>query len=116
MHVFLNGQFVADEQARVSVFDRGFLYGDGLFETLRVYNGQPFRWEKHWKRFERGADFLKIKIPFSPIQIEQFLGQLIAKNKMPEAILRMNLSRGRGSRGYSPKGAERPTFVLCLHD
>ncbi len=116
MIVFLNGKFIPEEKAQVSVFDRGFLYGDGLFETLRIYNGQLFRWEKHWERFRRGAEFLKIKIPFSLIQIEQFVAQLIAENKMPEAILRMNLSRGRGLRGYSPKGTEQPTFVLSLPD
>ena len=52
MLVFLNGQFVPEEQAVVSVFDRGFLYGDGLFETMRVVNGKPFRWDQHLHRLD----------------------------------------------------------------
>ena len=56
MNVFLNGQFVPEERALVSVFDRGFLYGDGLFETVPIYNGKPFRWAQHLERLQRGAD------------------------------------------------------------
>ena len=55
MMVFLNGQFVPEEQAVVSAFDRGFLYGDGLFETMLVSNSKPFRWAQHVERLERGA-------------------------------------------------------------
>ena len=65
MMVFLNGEFVPEEQAVVSVFDRCFQYGDGLFETLRIYNRQPFRWEHHLERLERGAEFLAIRVPFT---------------------------------------------------
>ena len=60
MLVFLNGQFVPEEQAMVSVFDRSFLYGDGLFETMLVCNRQPFRWKQHLERLQRGAEFLKL--------------------------------------------------------
>ncbi len=113
--IFLNGQLVPEERAVVSVFDRGFLYGDGLFETLRVFRGQPFRWEQHLERLQRGADFLKIKLPFAPDTLRRFAEELIAKNNMPDALLRLTLSRGVGARGYSPKGAESPTVVMSLH-
>lgn len=113
--VFLNGQFVPEERAVVSVFDRGFLYGDGLFETMRVFNGKPFRWPQHLERLQRGADFLKIKLPFAPQALRRFADELIEKNKMPEALLRVTLSRGIGVRGYSPKGSENPTLVMSLH-
>ena len=63
MLVFLNGQFVPEAQALIPVSDRGFLYGDGLFETLRVVNGRPFRLAQHLERMMRGADFLKIRPP-----------------------------------------------------
>lgn len=115
MLVFLNGKLVPETKAVVSVFDRGFLLGDGLFETLRVFNGKPFLWEQHWKRLQRGAAFLKIKLPFAEKQIRQCAGTLIAKNKMPDGLLRLVLSRGAGKRGYSPKGATRPTLVMSLH-
>jgi aminodeoxychorismate lyase len=113
--IFLNGQFVPEERAVVSVFDRGFLYGDGLFETMRVFRGKPFRWEQHLERLQRGADFLKIKLPFAPDALRQFAADLVAKNNLPDALLRLTLSRGVGVRGYSPKGAESPTTVMSLH-
>ena len=115
MLIFLNGQFVPEERAVVSVFDRGFLYGDGLFETMRVFRGKPFRWEQHIERLQRGADFLKIKLQFTPDALRTFADELIAQNKMPDALLRLTLSRGIGVRGYSPKGAAHPTVVMSLH-
>jgi aminodeoxychorismate lyase len=113
--VFLNGQFVPEERAVVSVFDRSFLYGDGLFETVRVVRGKPFRWDQHIERLQRGADYLKIKLPFAPDALRGFADELIAKNNLPDALLRLTLSRGVGVRGYSPKGAENPTLVMSLH-
>lgn len=115
MFVFLNGQFVPEDRAVVSVFDRSFLYGDGLFETIGVFNGKPFRWAQHLERLQRGADFLKIKLPFAPAALRDFAAQLVEKNKMPDALLRITLSRGVGVRGYSPKDAEQPTLVMTLH-
>ena len=115
MLVFLNGQFVPDNQAVVSVFDRGFLYGDGLFETMRVRRGRPFRWDQHLERLRHGADFLKIQLPFAPEALGEFAGELISRNRMPEALLRLTLSRGSGRRGYSPKEAGQPVTVMTLH-
>jgi aminodeoxychorismate lyase len=113
--IFLNGRFVPEERAVVSVFDRGFLYGDGLFEAIRIRNAKPFRWRLHLERFRQGAEHLKIRPPFSPGAILKFARQLIEKNKMPDALLRLSLSRGVGQRGYSPAGAKSPTFVMTLH-
>lgn len=115
MLIFLNGGFVPEERAVVSVFDRGFLYGDGLFETILVRNGKPFRWAQHLERLQRGADFLKIKLPFAPDALREFARELIEKNSLSDALLRITLSRGVGLRGYSPKGAEKPTLVMTLH-
>jgi aminodeoxychorismate lyase len=113
--IFLNGRFVPEERAVVSVFDRGFLYGDGLFEAVRIHNGQPFRWPQHLERFRHGAAQLNIHPPISVKSILKFAAQLIEKNKMPDALLRLSLSRGIGQRGYSPAGARSPTFVMSLH-
>lgn len=115
MLVFLNGEFVPEERAMVSVFDRSFLYGDGLFETMSVVNGRPFRWAQHLERLRRGADFLGIKIPLGGKALEKFAAELIAKNQIPNGLLRLTLSRGVGLRGYSPKGADKPTLVMTLH-
>jgi branched-chain amino acid aminotransferase len=115
MIVFLNGQFVPEAQATVSVFDRSFLYGDGLFETMRVTHGKPFRWWEHLERLRKGGDFLGFKIPFGCKTLEKFAAELIAKNQMPDALLRITVSRGVGLRGYSPKGADNPVVVMTLH-
>ena len=115
MSVFLNGQFVPEEKAVISVFDRSFLYGDGLFETLRVFGGKPFRWAQHIERLQRGVEFLKLRLPFAPEEIRQFADKLIHENRMPEALLRLSLSRGVGPRGYSPKGADQPMLIMTVH-
>jgi branched-chain amino acid aminotransferase len=115
MTVFLNGKLVPESEARVSVFDRSFLYGDGLFETIRVSNAKPFRWGQHLDRLQRGADFLGIEVPFSQKTLTGHAAELIARNGMAEALLRLTLSRGVGVRSYSPKGADRPTLAMTLH-
>ena len=115
MIVFLNGRFVPEEQALVSVFDRSFLYGDGLFETMRVLNGGIFRWEQHWRRLESGAAFLKIPLAASSASLREAAGQLIARNELPDGLLRLTLSRGIGRRGYSPKDASQPVLVMSCH-
>ncbi|HUA66073.1 MAG TPA: aminotransferase class IV [Alphaproteobacteria bacterium] len=112
--VFLNGAFVPEEKAVVSVFDRGFLYGDGLFEAIRIFNGKPFRWQEHIERLRAGADFLKIKLPYSAGQLRAAADKLIARNKMPDSLLRIVVSRGIGAPGYSPKTAVKPTLVMSL--
>jgi branched-chain amino acid aminotransferase len=115
MIVFLNGEFVSEEKAVISVFDRGFLFGDALFETMLARRGGIFRWEQHMERLQRGLDFLKLTAPFSPDELFRFSMQLIERNRMPECLLRVNISRGITARGYSPKNAVRPAVVLSLH-
>ena len=115
MVVFLNGRFLAQEAALVSVFDRGFLYGDGLFETLRVFRGRPFLWEAHMQRFAHGASALKLRPPLTSAEMRHAAERLIELNASPNAILRITLTRGTGPRGYSPKGADTPTLAMTLH-
>jgi len=115
MVVFLNGRFLAEEAALVSVFDRGFLYGDGLFETLRVVRGLPFLWDAHMERFAHGALVLKLRPPLTSAEMRRAADRLIQFNGLPNAVLRVTLTRGPGPRGYSPKGADRPTLAMTLH-
>jgi len=115
MLVFLNGSVVPEDAAVVSVFDRSFLYGDGLFETMRIFHGRPFRWAEHFERLSRGAEFLRLRIPFTGPELLAAAGELVTANAMPDALLRLTLSRGVGPRGYSPRGADNPTVVMSLH-
>src|SRR6266540_4094146 len=112
MKVFLNEGLVPEEQALVSVFDRGFLYGDGLFETITVHNRNLFRWPQHFARLHRGAEFLQMPIPCSSAELLRHAKDLLGANEMPEGLLRITLSRGVGQRGYSPKGADQRTLVM----
>lgn len=115
MIVFLNGKFVPEEKATVSVLDRGFLFGDGLFEAMLVRHGKIFRWEQHMARLQSGVDFLKLTVPCSHEQLFKYSMELIQRNQMPECLLRINVSRGITARGYSPKNAREPALVLTLH-
>src|SRR5579871_1709946 len=115
MEVFLNGTFLPEASAFISVNDRGFLLGDGLFETIRVAGGKPFRMAQHLERLTRGADLLKIKLPYTPKELQHFSTTLIEKNQLTDCVLRVTLTRGPGTRGYSPKGADKPTPLMTLH-
>jgi branched-chain amino acid aminotransferase len=115
MIAFLHGRFIPDEQAVVSIFDRCFRYGDGLFEAMLVSNGKMFRWPQHFARLERSAEFLGIPLPHSRDELLGFANELIARNGMHEAVLRVQLSRGVGPRGYAPTGEERPLVLMTLH-
>ncbi len=115
MKVVLNGRLIAESEAVISAFDRGFLYGDGLFETLRLYHGRPFGWARHMARLRRGAQQLELALPLDPVALRRWVDELVRENQMPNAVLRLTVSRGVGSRGDSPKGAGPPTLVMSLH-
>ena len=110
--VFLNGALIPEGQAMIPVQDRGFLYGDGLFETLRVSHGRVFRWSSHWERLSRGLDLLRIRLPFDAETLGRHAADLIAANGLRDGLLRLAVSRGVGPRGYSPRGADVPTLVM----
>jgi branched-chain amino acid aminotransferase len=115
MIVYLNGEFLPQDQARVSIFDRGLLYGDGLFETMRVLNGRPFRWDLHLQRLEAGAALLGIRLPVPAAALRSAVEELVRRNALPDALMRLTVTRGCGPRGYSPRGAEHPTVTMTLH-
>jgi len=111
----LNGRLCDEAEARVSVFDRSFCYGDGLFETFRIHNGRAFQLDAHLARLNCSADALGFKIPFTVDDIEDHIDALVSECDMPEAMARINLSRGVGQRGYSPRGINEPTYAFALH-
>ena len=116
MEIFLNGQFMPEEDAKVSVFDRSFLYGDGVFETLRLYNGKPFLLDRHLGRLAHSLGSLYIGDPYNFDQWNEHVRELIIRNSAKESILRIQVSRGVGKRGYTSSGNYSPTTVISLHD
>jgi len=115
MLVFFNGRLIEESEAAISIHDRGFLYGDGLFETLRVVNGRPVRWTEHYSRLSRGANFFQIPLLYYSGELQKFASELVSENKTPESVIRIHLSRGPGARGYSPRNSGPPTLVMAVY-
>lgn len=115
MLAYVNGRFIPADQPVLAVNDRSFLYGDGLFETIRITNGQPFLWREHLERLQRSAEFLKIPLPYDAAEIELATRHLLVQNDMPEGMVRIHLSRGGGERGYALPSTPSPTLVITTH-
>jgi aminodeoxychorismate lyase len=113
--VYHGNRFLPAQEAAVSVFDRGLLHGDGLFESLRVRDGQPLYWRQHFERLVQGARFLRIPLDRSSTELSDAAIQLAQFNQAPDAMLRLTLTRGVGPRGYSTAHAIGPTLLMTLH-
>ena len=112
---FLNGDFFSASMARISAGDRGFLYGDGLFETIRIHDARPFLWEWHMMRLTDGAVSLGIALPQTTESLLSNVHELIRRNSMSQSVMRIALSRGVGERGYGVTGEEQPTLLVTQH-
>ena len=112
MLVYVNGHFVPKETASISVFDHGFLYGDGIYETLRAYNGKLFLISKHLGRLKHSADAISLKLPLSLDKIGEALYESLKVNKLSEAYVRIHLSRGPGEIGLDPALCRAPTMII----
>jgi len=110
--VHINGRLLAAARARISVFDRGLLYGDGLFETLRTYTGRPFALDEHLSRLRRSASVLGIHLPRRSWR--QDIGALLGRNRMTttDAWVRITLTRGVAAPQLVPPARTRPTVIL----
>lgn len=111
--VFFNGKFVPEEEAAVSVFDHGFLYGDGIFETMRSYGGRVFKLAEHLERLFRSAEIISLKIPASSGELAEVVRGTVQRNNLPDAYIRLSISRGPGPIGIDPRNCSSPT-VLCM--
>ena len=103
MWIYLNDRFVKKEHARVSVFDHGFLYGDGVYETLRAYHGRIFLLERHVARLHRSCELIGLELPIENEAWISILGELLARNSLRNAGLRVTVSRGEGEMGIDPR-------------
>jgi len=112
MLIFINGSIVSAGDAKVSVLDRGFLYGDGVFETLRAYKGTIFQCDSHIDRLFRSAEAIYLKIPFTKDYIKEGLYKCLKANYLQDAYLRISITRGRGKIGLDIEEGIRPTLVV----
>ena len=116
MKVFINGQIVEREKALISVFDHGFLYGDGVFEGLRAYNGRVFRLKEHVNRLYESAKAIELEIPMEKQAMEDAITSLVRENKLQDAYIRPVVSRGEGPLGIDPDNCSRATVVIIVTD
>lgn len=112
MLVYLDGRFVPEAEAKVSVFDHGYLYGDGVFEGIRAYHGRVFKLEDHVRRLYDSAKAIMLEIPVAPEQMGQIIVDSCRRNALREAYIRVVVSRGEGDLGLDPRKCPRPTVVV----
>jgi len=115
MLIYLNNKIVSASDARVSVFDHGFLYGDGIYETMRVYDGVVFMLDEHIKRLHRSASLIELKIPQKPKEIKSAIHKTLEANSLKNAYVRLTISRGYGPIGLDPALCAKPTFVIMAN-
>lgn len=114
--IYLNGRFVPEEQATVSVFDHGFLYGDGVFEGIRAYDGRVFRLEEHVQRLFDSAQAIMLSIPLSQKEMCEAILETLRKNNLRNAYIRPIVSRGYGDLGLDPNKCPRPSVIIIAID
>lgn len=112
--IFMNGKYVKKEEAAVSVFDHGFLYGDGIFEGIRVYSGNVFRLREHLERLYDSAKSILLEIPYTLEEMEQFVVQAVRKNDLQDAYIRLVVSRGIGDLGLDPAKCPEPNVIIIV--
>ncbi|HEU4401534.1 MAG TPA: aminotransferase class IV [Candidatus Polarisedimenticolia bacterium] len=112
--ISVNGTLTSPAEAAVSPLDRGFLFGDSVYETIRTYGGRPFRLRQHLERLRRSADELGIALDRAPVDVEQEIGRALAAAANPESAVRVVLSRGVGPIGYDPEPCGPPTVVVYV--
>ncbi|ADY56449.1 branched chain amino acid aminotransferase apoenzyme [Syntrophobotulus glycolicus DSM 8271] len=113
MIVFCDGEFVEAEQAKISVFDHGFLYGDGVFEGIRAYNGRVFKLKEHIDRLYESANAILLKIEVSRTEMIAIVTETVRRNKLQDAYIRLVVSRGTGDLGLDPQKCRR-SEIFCI--
>ncbi len=112
LKIWLNGKLVDRDQAVISVFDHGLLYGDGVFEGIRSYGGKVFRLDKHIRRLFDSAKGIRLAIPLEPAQVAEAVLATLQANDMKDAYIRLVVMRGEGTLGLDPNRCPRPSVFI----
>src|SRR5688572_1086001 len=110
--VYISGKLVPAEQATVSVFDHGLLYGDGVFEGLRSYGGKVFRLAEHVERLFDSARAIRLEIPLTPKAMADAINQTVAANGIKDGYIRAVVTRGAGTLGLDPNRCSNPQVII----
>ena len=112
LQIYLAGKLVPQEQAVVSVFDHGLLYGDGVFEGIRVYGGKVFLEDEHIIRLYESAKSIRLEIPITPAEMTQALRDTVAANNITDGYVRLVVTRGAGTLGIDPARTSNPQVII----
>lgn len=113
--VYVNGTISPADQAVVPVYDHGFVYGEGVYETLRTYNRVPFLYDRHMLRLRQSAERLRLDVPFDDATLLAWIDQTVAAaGELADAYIRILLTRGVGELNYDPKSTPKPTVVIIV--
>jgi branched-chain amino acid aminotransferase len=110
--IYLDGEFVPKSEAKVSVYDHGFLYGDGVFEGIRAYNGRVFKLKEHVDRLYDSAKAIAMDIPFTKEEMTEVILETLRQNNLTDAYIRPIVSRGIGDLGLDPRKCEKPCVIV----
>ncbi|KIL44738.1 branched-chain-amino-acid transaminase [Jeotgalibacillus soli] len=110
--IFLDGEYVSKENAVISVYDHGFLYGDGVFEGIRAYNGNVFRLEEHLVRLYDSAKSILLDVPYTKEEMADIVVETLRRNNLTDAYIRLVVSRGVGNLGLDPFTCKRPSVII----
>ncbi len=110
--VYISGKLFDKEQAMISVFDHGLLYGDGVFEGIRVYSGRVFLLKEHIDRLYESAKAIRLEIPLSPAALSKATEETVAANKLDDGYVRLVITRGAGYLGLDPKRTSDPQIII----
>ncbi len=112
LQIYIDGQYYPKSQAKISVYDHGFLYGDGVFEGIRVYNGVVFKLKEHVQRLFDSAHAMMLKIPLSQEQVVQAVVETCRKNNLKDSYVRLIVTRGVGDLGLDPRKCCMATVIV----
>jgi branched-chain amino acid aminotransferase len=112
LQIYIDGEYYPKTQAKISVYDHGFLYGDGVFEGIRAYNGSVFKLKEHIDRLYRSAQAITLNIPLSKEDMIKVVLETLHKNKMKESYIRLIVSRGVGDLGLDPRKCPKATVII----
>ncbi|EDY83320.1 branched-chain amino acid aminotransferase [Verrucomicrobiia bacterium DG1235] len=112
MKIYLDGQFVDKEDAKISVFDHGLLYGDGIFEGIRVYKNCVYRLDEHLERLEYSAKAILLTMPWSREELSELVCESCRVNGLSDGYIRLIVTRGAGSLGLSPNSCPKPSLII----
>lgn len=112
MKIYMNGRYYSKDNAKVSVFDHGLLYGDGVFEGIRAYNGKVFKLYEHIERLYESAKSIALEIPISRDKLVKDILSAVRKNKLKDAYIRVIVTRGVGTLGLDPFMCKNPQVII----